>query len=83
MFAHQGSNALYQLGPGQYGSSLCSGSRALADGEPALGGLLAREPSRSNNWPFAAGLTAGVGILAAVVAAGLAILRARRQAGAE
>jgi hypothetical protein len=36
----------YQLGPGQYMSGPCSGSRALAAGsEPARGGLAAREAS--------------------------------------
>jgi hypothetical protein len=79
VFAHQASNAMYQVGPGQYGSSLCSGSRALADGKPALGGLPAREPDRG---PSTASLAVGVGVLAAVVAVGLAVLRARRQASA-
>jgi hypothetical protein len=79
VFAHQGSNALYQLGLGQYGASLCSGSRSLAKGEPALGGLPARAPS----WPSPAGLVAGVKVLAAVVVVGLAVLRGRRKASAD
>ena len=79
VFADQGSNALYQLGPGQYGSSRCSGSRVLSDGEPAVGGLPARELDR---WPSMAGLMIGVGVLAAVVAVGLAVLGSRRQASA-
>ena len=83
VFAHQASNANYQVGTGQYGSSLCSGSRALADGEPALGGLSAREPGGQDRWPSTAGLTVGVGVLAAVVAVGLAVLRARRRASAD
>ena len=80
VFADQGSNANYQVGPGRYGSSMCSGSRALSDGEPAVGGLPARELDR---WPFTAGLMVGVGVLAAVVAVGLAVLRSRRQASAD
>ena len=83
VFAHQSSNALYEVGPSQYGSSLCSGSRALSDGEPALGGLPAREPSGQDRWPSTAGLTVGVGVLAAVAAVGLVVLRARRQASAD
>jgi hypothetical protein len=78
VFAYQSSNALYPLSLGQYGSSLCSGSRALADGEPALGGLPAYEPS----WPPPAGLVVGVKVLAVVVVAGVAIVRGRRRAGA-
>jgi hypothetical protein len=83
VFAHQASNALYEVGPGRYGSSMCSGSRALADGEPNLGGLPAREPSAQDRWPSMAALTVGVGVLAAVGAVGLAVLRARRQARAD
>jgi hypothetical protein len=79
VFAHQSSNALYQLGPGQYGSSLCSGSRALADGEPALGGLPARGPS----WPSRAGVVVGAKVLTAVVVVGVAIVRGRRRANAD
>jgi hypothetical protein len=105
VFAHQSSNALYQVGPGQYGSSLCSGSRALADREPSLGGLPAREPRGQDRWPAreprgqdrwpareprgqdrwpsTAGLVVGVGVLAAVVTAGVAILGVRRRASAD
>jgi hypothetical protein len=79
VFAHQGSNSLYQLGPGQYGSSMCSGSRSLAKGEPALGGLPARAPS----WPSPAGLVVGVKVLAAMVVVRLPILRRRRRASAD
>jgi hypothetical protein len=79
VFAHQGSNSLYQLGPGQYGSSMCSGSRSLAKGEPALGGLPARAPS----WPSPAGLVVGVKVLAAMVVVRLPILRRRRGASAD
>ena len=70
----------YQLDSGQYVANLCGGSRALADGEPDLGGLPAHEPDR---WPSTAGLSVTVGILAAVVAVGLAVLRARRRASAD
>jgi hypothetical protein len=79
VFADQSSNANYQLGLGQYGASLCSGSRALAEGEPALGGLAARAPS----WPSAAGLVVGAKVLAVVVVAGVAIVRGRRRARAD
>jgi hypothetical protein len=41
----------YQLGPGQYMSGPCSGSRALAGSEPALGGLAARAPSGPDSSP--------------------------------
>jgi hypothetical protein len=82
VFADQASNALYQVGPGQYGSSMCSGSRALTDSAPNLGGLPAREPAGQDHGPSAAGLAAGVGVLAAVVAAGLAVLRVRRRPSA-
>ena len=78
VFAHQGSNAQYQLGLGQYGSSRCSGSRSLAKGEPALGGLPASAPS----WPSPAGLVVGVKILAVLVVAGVAIVKGRRRASA-
>jgi hypothetical protein len=80
VFAHQASNAMYVVGPGRYGSSLCSGSRALADGEPTLGGLSAREPESGSSTAI---LTVGAGVLAVAVAVGLAVLMARRQARAD
>jgi hypothetical protein len=79
VFAHRPSPDIsrqYQLEPGAYVSGL--GSRALADGgKPALG------PSAGElGWPDS---LVGVGVLVAGVAAGmgLAILRARRRAGAD
>lgn len=84
VFADQASNAMYQVGPGRYGSSLCSGSRALADAAPNLGGLPARELGGQDHGSSGAGLAVGVvgvGVLAAVVAAGLAV-RIRSRSGA-
>jgi hypothetical protein len=90
LVAHQSPDYdTFQLDRGQYLSSfstLCGGSRALADGgEPALGGPPARQPSGPDSWPFPARLVVGVGVLAAGVAAGLglATLRARRRASAD
>jgi hypothetical protein len=102
VFAHQLSSALY---PGhRYGASLCSGSRALADGAPKLGGLSARAPAKPASGPSTAttlggfsaparakpargpstaSLMVGVGVLTTVVAVGLVVLRARRQARAD
>lgn len=80
VFAHKSMDALVRVDFAQYASSLCSGSRALADGgEPALVG---------GSPPGALGLWAsvvGVGVLAAGVAAGpgVAALRARRRASAD
>lgn len=82
VFADQASNAVYQIGPGQYGSSMCSGSRALTDRAPNLGGLPARELGGQDHGPSGAGLAVGVGVLAAVVVAGLAVLRVRRRPNA-
>jgi hypothetical protein len=77
VFAFNSAGAMYRLGPGQYASNLCSGSRALADGEqPAPG-----RPARPDNWPATTQLAIGIGVLAVGVAAGLglAALRARRR----
>jgi hypothetical protein len=77
VFAYQSSDDVFRLDPGQYGSSLCSGSRMLAHGgEPALGGP---------GGPSTTSLAVGVGVLAAVVAAGLglAALKGRRRASAD
>ena len=89
LFAHQSSGDTFQLGPGQYVSTfstLCGGSRALADGgEPALGGPPARQPSGPDSWPCPARLVVGVGVLAVGVGAGLGLAtrRARRRASGD
>jgi hypothetical protein len=52
----------YRPQPGQYASNMCSGSRPLADGgEPAAGGLSARQPSGPDRPPSSSrgGLLAG------------------------
>ena len=65
VFAYKPSPGLssrYPLDPGQYMSGSCSGSRPLAAGSgPALGGLVAREPSgtASSPSPTRAGPPAG------------------------
>jgi hypothetical protein len=82
VFAHNSAGDRYRLGPGQYASSLCSGSRALADGGEPPGGLRAREPGGHSS-PSTAKLAVGVGLLAAVVAGGLAILRTRHRPSAD
>jgi hypothetical protein len=79
VFAYKPAGDRSRAEPGQYASSLCSGSRPLADGgAPVLGWPWAGEPG----WPDSA---VGVGVLAAGVAAGLglAALRARRRASAD
>lgn len=86
VFAYNSAGDRYRLQPGQYASSLCSGSRPLADGgEPDLGGLPAGESGRSDSAPSPARLAVGLGVLAAAVAAGLGLftLRARRRARAD
>ena len=84
VFAHQSSNDIYQLGPGQYGSSMCSGSRALAHGgEPAFGTGASGGP---DSRPPTASLAVGVGVLTGGVIGyglGMAALRARRRASAQ
>jgi hypothetical protein len=82
VFAHNSAGDRYRLGPGQYASSLCSGSRALADGGEPPGGLRAGEPGGHSS-PSTAKLAVGVGLLAAVVAGGLAILRTRHRPSAD
>ena len=79
VYAFDSPGAMYRLGPGQYTSNLCSGSRALADGgKPAL-----ERPGGPDNWPATTQLAVGVGVLAVGVAAGLglAALRTRRPSG--
>jgi hypothetical protein len=86
VFAYNSAGDRYRLQPGQYASSLCSGSRPLADGgEPDLAGLTASAPSRSDSAPSPACLAVGLGILATAVAAGLGLftLGARRRARAD
>ena len=77
VYAYDSAGDMYRLGPGQYTSNLCSGSRALADGEqPALG-----RPGGPNNWPTTTQPPVGIGVLAVGVAAGVGVaaLRARRR----
>jgi hypothetical protein len=51
-YASSWARVKYRLQPGQYASNSCSGSRPLADGgEPATGGLSAREPSGPDRPP--------------------------------
>jgi hypothetical protein len=118
VFAFNSAGAMYRLGPGQYASNLCSGSRALADSgtpspsEPPAPGTpgqpdnspsptrappaLADNPAAAPTGPPATGtsgrpvgspsmasLTIGLGLLAALVALGLAILRTRRRSSAD
>jgi hypothetical protein len=85
VFAYDSAGERYRLESGQYASSMCSGSRPLADGgEPDLAGLPVRAPSRSDSGPFPARLAVGLGVLAAVGAGlGLFTLRARRGASAD
>jgi hypothetical protein len=118
VFAFNSAGAMYRLGPGQYASSLCSGSRALADrgtpapSEPPAPGTpgqpdnppsptsapqpLVDNPAAAPTGPPATGtsgrpagsrspasLTIGLGLLAAVVASGLATLRTRRRSSAD
>jgi hypothetical protein len=80
VFASQASGDRYQLDPGQYlsgFSSLCRGSRALANGgEPAPG-----PPASEPGWPTSLiGVVLVVGVGAGL---GLAALRARRRASAD
>jgi hypothetical protein len=77
VFARDSAGDMYRLGPGQYTSGFCSGSRALADdGKPALD-----SPGRPDSWPATTLLAVGIGVLAVGVAAGLGLagLRARRR----
>jgi LPXTG-motif cell wall-anchored protein len=68
VYAFGSAGDMYELQPGQYASNLCSGSRAIADGgAPATGGTTPTQ------------LATAVGLLAAVAAAGLTALRARRR----
>ena len=86
VFAYGSAGDRYQLQAGQYASSMCSGSRPLADGgESDLAGLPARAPGRSDSAPSRARLAVGLGVLAAAVAAGLGwlTLRVRRRARAD
>jgi hypothetical protein len=61
VFAYSSAGDLYRLEAGQYASNMCSGSRSLTDGEPALGGLPAHEPSGRDSSPPSTrgGLSAG------------------------
>lgn len=77
IYAYDSAGDMYRLGPGQYASNFCSGSRALADGgKPAL-----ERPGGPDTWPAKTQLTVGIGVLAVGVAAGLglAALRTRRR----
>jgi hypothetical protein len=52
VFASGSGGHRYRPQPGQYASNMCSGSRPLADGgEPAAGGLSARQPSGPDRPP--------------------------------
>jgi hypothetical protein len=62
VFAFRSGGHRYRPQSGQYASNMCSGSRPLADGgEPATGGLLARQPSGPDRPPSPSrgGLLAG------------------------
>jgi hypothetical protein len=62
VFASSSGGHRFRPQPGQYASNLCSGSRPLADGgEPATGGLSARQPSGPDRPPSSSrgGLLAG------------------------
>ena len=62
VFASSSGGHRYRPQPGQYASNMCSGSRPLADGgEPATGGLSARQPSGPDRPPSPSrgGLLAG------------------------
>jgi hypothetical protein len=118
VFAFNSAGYMYRLGPGQYASNLCSGSRVLTDrgtpapSEPPATGTpgqpdtspsptsapraLVDNPAAAPTGPPATGtsgrpagspstatLTIGLGLLAAVVAFGLAILRTRRRSSAD
>jgi hypothetical protein len=99
VFAYDSAGDMYRLGPGQYASNLCSGSRALGGrgtptpgGPPASTDNPAAAPSgppatgtagRQDDSPSTASLTIGLGLLAAAVASGLAIFRTRRHARAD
>lgn len=84
VFAYDSAGDTYRLEPGQYASNLCSGSRALANsGTSASGGKPTGALSPRDNSPSMANLAIGVGLLAAAVASGLAIVRTRRRSRAD
>jgi hypothetical protein len=118
VFAFNSAGYMYRLGPGQYASNLCSGSRVLTDrgtpspSEPPATGTpgqpdtspsptsapraLVDNPAAAPTGPPATGtsgrpagspstasLTIGLGLLTAVVASGLAILRTGRRSSAD
>ena len=86
VFAYNSAGDMHRLKAGQYATSMCSGSRPIADGgEPDVAGLPAKAPGRSDSASSRATLAVGLGVLAAAVAVGLGwfTLRARRRAGAD
>jgi hypothetical protein len=85
VFAYDSAGDMYRLGPGQYASNLCSGSRALGgSGTPTPGGPpTTGTAGRPDESPSTTSLTIGLGLLAAAVASGLAIFRTRRHARAD
>jgi len=99
VFAHHRSNPLYRYGASlcSGGRALADGAprlgglsaRAPAKGASGpstattLGGLSAPAPAKPASGPSTANLMVGVGVLAMVVAVGLVVLRARRQASAD
>jgi hypothetical protein len=64
VYAYDLAGAMYRPRPGQYASNLCSGSRALADGEQAA----LERPGGPDNWPATTQLAVGVEVLAVGVA---------------
>jgi hypothetical protein len=86
VFAYNSAGDRYRLQAGQYASSLCSGSRPLADGgEPDLGSSAWNALGGPDRGPATTQLAVGVGVLAVGVAAGLGLasLRARRRPGTD